>query len=132
MRLEIAESLGDFGEHEWNRLVDSRYAFLRHEFLLAAEQSGSACADTGWTPRHIGLRNSAGRLVAAAPLYEKDHSWGEFVFDWSWAHAYERAGLPYYPKLVASVPFTPATSPCWLVVRQLPACPHRSGVGACR
>ncbi len=111
MRTTIADSIGEFDARDWNALVDPRYPFLRHEFLLAAETSGSAAADSGWLPRHIGLQDASGKLVGAMPLYEKTHSWGEFVFDWSWAHAYERAGLPYYPKLVSAVPFTPAPSP---------------------
>ncbi len=111
MRTKIADSIGEFEAQDWNALVDPRYPFLRHEFLLAAETSGSAAGDSGWLPRHIGMRDAAGTLVGAMPLYEKTHSWGEFVFDWSWAHAYERAGLSYYPKLVSAVPFTPASSP---------------------
>jgi predicted N-acyltransferase len=110
MRAEVAESINDFSARDWNRLAGDRYPFLRHEFLKAAEDSGSAGPQTGWTPRHIGLFDASGRLTAAMPLYEKSHSWGEFVFDWSWAHAYDRAGLDYYPKLVSAVPFTPATS----------------------
>jgi predicted N-acyltransferase len=110
MDVVIAESMTEFGSAEWNALAGDRYPFLRHEFLRAAEQSGSVGAGSGWTPRHVGIRDARGELVAAVPLYEKSHSWGEFVFDWSWAHAYERAGVPYYPKLVSTVPFTPATS----------------------
>ena len=110
MRTEIAASIGDFDPRAWNALVGPGYPFLTHEFLLAAEQSGSAAAESGWTPRHIGLFDRNDTLVAAMPLFEKTHSWGEFVFDWSWAHAYEKAGLEYYPKLLSAVPFTPATS----------------------
>lgn len=90
-------------------MLGDDYPFLRHAFLHAAEESGSAAPTTGWTPRHLTLRQN-GVLRAAMPLYEKDHSWGEFVFDWAWADAYARAGLDYYPKLVSTVPFTPATS----------------------
>jgi len=111
MRVEIADSIASINGQDWNRLAASHYPFLRHEFLLAAEQSGSVSADTGWSPRHISLYDSRNRLCAAMPLYEKTHSWGEFVFDWSWAQAYEQAGLRYYPKLVSAVPFTPAPSP---------------------
>lgn len=118
MRTTIVDSIGEFDARDWNALVDPRYPFLRHEFLVAAETSGSAAADSGWVPRHIGLQDASGQLVGAMPLYEKTHSWGEFVFDWSWAHAFERAGLPYYPKLVSAVPFTPATSPRLLAANQ--------------
>jgi predicted N-acyltransferase len=110
MRITIADSIGDFDPHAWNALAGARYPFLRHEFLLAAESSGCASVESGWEPRHIGLHDASGQLVGVLPLYEKSHSWGEFVFDWSWAYAYERAGLPYYPKLVSAVPFTPAPS----------------------
>jgi predicted N-acyltransferase len=110
MRVEIAESISEFSADDWNRLAGERYPFLRHEFLHAAESSGSAGPEAGWRPRHLGLLDKKGKLVAAMPLYEKNHSWGEFVFDWSWAEAYKRAGLNYYPKLVSAVPFTPATS----------------------
>ena len=94
---------------DWNRLAGDDYPFLRHEFLAAAERSGSGAPERGWIPCHLTLQRE-GRLVAALPLYEKNHSWGEFVFDWAWANAYEQAGLSYYPKLVSAVPFTPASS----------------------
>jgi len=111
MQIDITESLAEFSPDSWNQLVGDQYPFLRHEFLLTAEQSGCVATETGWKPRHIGLRDKSGKLLGAMPLYEKTHSWGEFVFDWSWAHAYERAGLDYYPKLVSAAPFTPARSP---------------------
>jgi predicted N-acyltransferase len=94
---------------EWNALVGD-YPFLRHEFLAALENTGCACTRSGWRPRHVVLRDAAG-LAAAAPLYEKTHSWGEFVFDFSWARAAEQAGMRYYPKMVCAVPFTPTTGP---------------------
>ena len=115
MRAEIATSINEFDVADWNALAGDQFPFLRHEFLLAAESTGCVAPESGWVPRHIGLRDKSGSLVAAMPLYEKTHSWGEFVFDWSWAHAYERAGLDYYPKLVSAVPFTPAPSSRLLV-----------------
>ena len=90
-------------------MLGGEFPFLKHAFLKAAEQSGSATPESGWTPRHLTLYED-GKLRAAMPLYEKSHSWGEFVFDWAWAQAYERAGLDYYPKLVSAIPFTPASS----------------------
>ena len=111
MRVEIASSIAEFDGDSWNRLLDRRYPFLDHAFLLAAETNGCVSHHTGWTPRHVGLRDNSGELKAAMPLYEKTHSWGEFVFDWNWANAYERAGHSYYPKLVSASPFTPAQSP---------------------
>jgi len=109
MRLTVHDAIADIAADEWNALAGDEYPFLRHEFLAAAEQTGCVSPDAGWAPRHLTL-DAGGRLLAAMPLYRKDHSWGEFVFDWAWARAYEQAGLPYYPKLVSAVPFTPAPS----------------------
>ena len=83
--------------------------FLRHEFLAGLETHGCLNAH-GWTPVHL-LARVGQRLLGAMPLYVKDNSYGEFVFDWTWAEAYERAGGRYYPKLVSAVPFTPVTGP---------------------
>lgn len=82
--------------------------FTTHRFLRALEQSGSVGAGSGWQPRYL-LARLDGDLIAAAPLYAKSHSQGEYIFDHNWAHAYERAGGRYYPKLQIAVPFTPAT-----------------------
>ena len=109
MRLTVHDAIADIAPDAWNALAGDTYPFLRHEFLLAAEQTGCVSEDAGWAPRHLTLERD-GRLVAAMPLYQKEHSWGEFVFDWAWARAYEQAGLRYYPKLVSAVPFTPAPS----------------------
>lgn len=109
MTVTINNSIADIDASAWNALVGDDYPFLQHSFLRAAEESGSASPETGWIPRHLTLQHD-GELRAAMPLYEKSHSWGEFVFDWAWAQAYERAGLSYYPKLVSAVPFTPAQS----------------------
>jgi predicted N-acyltransferase len=114
LRTRILDSLEGVRAADWNALDLAGRPFLRHEFLAAAERSGSATARTGWTPAHV-VAESAGQLVGAMPLYRKDHSWGEFVFDFAWARAYEQHGLPYYPKLVAAVPFTPASGPRLLV-----------------
>ena len=116
MRVEVHESIANFKPDEWNRLAGNRFPFMSHEFLLAAERSACVAPSTGWTPRHVGAYDANGKLCAAMPLYEKSHSWGEFVFDWSWAQAYQRAGLEYYPKLVSAAPFTPASS-CRLLTR---------------
>lgn len=110
MRTVIADGIADFDAREWNALARNPYPFLSHEFLLAAEATGCVSPDTGWTPRHVALYDEGNRLVGAMPLYEKTHSWGEFVFDWSWAQAYRQAGIDYYPKLVSAAPFTPASS----------------------
>ena len=105
--MRVLERITEVSALEWNALAGD-YPFLRHEFLAALEDSGCASARTGWTPQHLALFDGQG-LAAAAPLYRKEHSWGEFVFDFAWARAAEQRGLTYYPKLVCAVPFTPAT-----------------------
>ncbi|MBM3514148.1 MAG: N-acetyltransferase [Alphaproteobacteria bacterium] len=85
--------------------------FVRHAFFSALEDSGSVAADAGWQPHHVVIEDASGRVMAVAPLYLKSHSYGEYVFDWGWAQAYERAGGRYYPKLQCAVPFTPVTGP---------------------
>src|SRR5690606_38407325 len=107
LELQRIDSLEDVGPDEWNALSDGN-PFLRHEFLVALERTGCVGPGSGWEPSHITGRRD-GRLVGGMPLYVKHDSRGEFVFDWSWADAYETAGGRYYPKLVASIPFTPAT-----------------------
>lgn len=110
VRAVITDGIEEIDARDWNALVGDSYPFLRHEFLLAAEETGCVSPDTGWLPRHIALVDERDKLVGAMPLYEKTHSWGEFVFDWNWAQAYLQAGLDYYPKLVSAAPFTPAPS----------------------
>lgn len=109
MTLEVVTSLSGIHPGQWNRLAGGD-PFLRHEFLSALHDTGCASAATGWTPHYLLLR-TRGTLVAAMPLYVKDHSYGEYVFDWAWAEAYYRHGLNYYPKLICAVPFTPVTGP---------------------
>ena len=109
-QVTVHDSIADIAADDWNRVAGDQYPFLRHEFLLAAERSGSVSPETGWHPSHLCLRDHDDQLRAALILYQKDHSWGEFVFDWAWARAYEQAGFAYYPKLVSAVPFTPAPS----------------------
>ena len=111
MQAAVHDALTDIGRDEWNSIVGDAYPFLRHEFLAAAEETNCVAEATGWRPSHLTIRDAAGALRAAMLLYEKTHSWGEFVFDWAWANAYERAGFEYYPKLVSTIPFTPAPSP---------------------
>jgi len=109
--VRVARSLAEVEAAEWNTLPGAEAPFLRHEFLHALETTGCATAETGWDAHHLLLRAEDGRLMGAMPLYLKSHSWGEFVFDFTWAEAYHRAGLRYYPRLVSAVPFTPATGP---------------------
>ena len=97
----------------WDALVEAQASatpFIRHAYLVALHASGSATEETGWGPRFLTLSRGP-ELVAACPLYLKSHSYGEYVFDWAWADAYERHGLSYYPKLLDAVPFTPVPGP---------------------
>lgn len=114
MKLEIVHSLEEIPPLEWNSLDGSANPFLSHEFLAALERHGAVSHRTGWIPNHLILYDEHG-LAAAAPVYQKLHSWGEFVFDFAWADAYQRYGMEYYPKLVCAVPYTPATGPRVLV-----------------
>jgi len=93
----------------WDACAGTDNPFLLHGFLSALEESGSANARSGWRPAHLLIENEAKELLAAAPLYVKSHSYGEYVFDWGWAEAWQNAGRNYYPKLQSAVPFTPAT-----------------------
>jgi uncharacterized protein len=103
------EGMGAIDAGAWNALAGDE-PFLRHEFLAALEQCGCATPATGWSAHHLVMGDPAApRLVA--PLYEKSHSWGEFVFDFAWAKAFEQRGIAYYPKLLLALPFTPATGP---------------------
>ncbi|MBK1665071.1 GNAT family N-acetyltransferase [Rhodospirillum rubrum] len=115
LSLSVVESLSAVDSADWDRCAGHDNPFVSHAFLLALEDSGSASVKTGWLPRHAVLHDDQGRLRACAPLYLKSHSYGEYVFDWGWAEAYERAGKRYYPKLQCAVPFTPATGPRLLV-----------------
>jgi len=103
--IEISTSLAAIPVTAWNALTGGN-PFLRHEFLHALHDTGCACTATGWTPHYLLLRED-GALAGAMPLYLKTHSYGEYVFDWAWADAYQRHGLDYYPKLLNAVPFTP-------------------------
>ena len=114
VRVAVVEEIAALPAREWNALSDGSNPFVRHEFLLAVERAGCVGANTGWQPRFVTLRDDHG-LAAAAPTWLKKHSYGEFVFDFAWAQAYARAGLAYYPKLVAAAPFTPASGPRLLV-----------------
>ena len=109
--LRIVDSIASVPAQQWNALETGGNPFVRHEFLLTLERTGCVGGGTGWTPCHLLLQTASGEIEAALPLYSKSDSWGEFVFDWSWARAYQQAGLRYYPKLISMPPFTPATGP---------------------
>jgi uncharacterized protein len=107
--VRVVDSLAGVDAAEWNALA-GRQPFVRHEFLSALIETGCAVAATGWAPRFLLVRR-AGALVAAMPLFAKSHSYGEYVFDWAWADAHERHGVPYYPKVLGAIPFTPVRGP---------------------
>ena len=109
LEAHILTSLGDVAADAWDACVPGQHPFVRHAFLSALEESGSATAETGWLGQHVVLKDGGGTVIGAVPMYLKNHSHGEYVFDHGWADAYTRAGGRYYPKLQASVPFTPAT-----------------------
>jgi predicted N-acyltransferase len=111
-RTRIVDDLADIGAARWDALVAAEQAnpFVRHAFLQALQSTHCASARTGWEPQFVTLWDGA-QLVAAAPLYRKQHSYGEYVFDWAWADAHQRHGIAYYPKWLVAVPFTPVPGP---------------------
>jgi predicted N-acyltransferase len=115
MRTRTLASIDEVDAEAWNAIAGRRCPFLRHQFLAALEHQRCVGFASGWTPRIVVVESAAGALLGAAPCYEKTHSRGEFVFDFSWARAYQQAGLPYYPKLVVGVPFSPVTGVRFLV-----------------
>jgi len=108
MNVRIHGSLEEIDPLAWNRVAGPRNPFLRHEFLVALERHGCVGERLGWIPRHLAVY-AGNELVGAAPAYLKTNSYGELVFDWAWADAYQRNGIAYYPKLVVAIPYTPAT-----------------------
>ncbi len=108
MAIQVIDKLHLVNRDEWNALIDPDHPFAKYEFLDALETYG-CCQTYGWYPQHIIMRDEKQQLIGAVPMYIKDNSYGEFVFDMAWADAYERSGLQYYPKLVVSMPYTPAT-----------------------
>ena len=120
----IAASVGAFTRAEWDGLGGTTRGdpagynpFLSYDFLTILEESGCAVPRTGWQGQHLRLEDASGALLGAVPCYAKSHSQGEYVFDHGWADAFERAGGRYYPKLQASIPFTPVTGPRLLVAK---------------
>ena len=113
-QIDFVESIEEIGIEVWNNLAGTDNPFTRYEFLHALESSGSTTAATGWQPFHVLITEKAAETeiydqpIAVMPLYLKGNSWGEYVFDWSWAEAYARHGIDYYPKFVTSIPFTPS------------------------
>ena len=112
LQTHFFDTINQVSRCDWQRLNNSSSPFMRYEFFQALENSGSVGQDSGWYPQHLAVLNSdsSQSLNSLMPMYLKSHSWGEYVFDWAWAEAYQRVQLPYYPKLVATLPFTPTPS----------------------
>ena len=120
--VRVNRRIADIGKAAWEACAaPSGNPFVAYDFLDVLEQSGCAVERTGWGPQHLAIEDEAGEVGAVMPLYLKSHSQGEYIFDHSWADAYERAGGRYYPKLLAAAPFTPATGPRLLVRSDIPA-----------
>ena len=121
LRAEVSlhRRVSEIGRSAWDACADhpdhAANPFIAYDFLDIAEESGCASPRSGWAPQHLAVRDTAGDVAAVAPVYLKSHSQGEYVFDHSWADAYERAGGRYYPKLVSAAPFSPVTGPRLLV-----------------
>jgi predicted N-acyltransferase len=115
LTLTLHTRIADIPAQDWDACAGPDNPFVSRAFLSALEDSGSAGARTGWLPQHAALRNAEGRLIAVAPMYAKSHSYGEYVFDHGWAHAFDRAGGDYYPKLQVAVPFSPVPGPRLLI-----------------
>jgi predicted N-acyltransferase len=118
-QLRAIQSISEVTETEWNALLSPVAGpFLRYEFLNALEQTNCVGGNTGWQVAHLLVENIDSEIIGAMPLYLKQHSYGEFVFDWAWAQAYEQNNLPYYPKALSAIPFTPVKGPRLLVANQ--------------
>lgn len=109
MKTEFVNSIEQIDEVAWQSLVDYSSPLDNYQFFKALENSQSVCSNTGWQPHHL-LCSKSNSLHAILPMYIKQHSWGEYVFDWTWADAYQQHNVPYYPKLVATIPFTPIST----------------------
>ena len=114
--LKVVDSIHRVPAGAWDACAGGGNPFVSHAFLSALEDSGSVGEAAGWAVQHLVLEE-AGAVVGCAPLYLKNHSYGEYIFDWGWAQAYEKAGGRYYPKLQCAVPFTPATGPRFLAAK---------------
>ena len=110
MAIEVFEKFSNFKKSDWGEISKYQNPCLSYEFLNSAEGTGCASFKTGWKPKHLALFDKKRKLRAAMLLYEKHHSWGEYVFDFTWAQAYQNHNLTYYPKLISCIPFTPISS----------------------
>ncbi len=123
MHIRQLSSINEIPSELWDALVPAGYPFLQHAFLAALENSGSVTPARGWQPCHLIVEAGDGSVQGLLPLYRKQHSWGEYVFDFQWAEAWARAGHNYYPKLTAAVPFSPVQGP-----RLIAACNESRGL----
>ncbi|MBB2176227.1 N-acetyltransferase [Gluconacetobacter johannae] len=132
--MSLHRAIAEIPAAAWDACAGPDNPFVGHAFLSALEDSGSAGPRTGWLPQHAAIRDAEGRVVAVAPAYAKAHSYGEYVFDQSWARALEQAGGEYYPKLQVAVPFSPVPGPRLLVHPDAedPAALRRTLIGALR
>lgn len=114
----IVGNISEISEEKWNALLPSNTnPFLKHSFLESLETTGCVGGYSGWQPSHLVIEGGEGELLGAMPMYLKQHSYGEFVFDWSWAQAYGQNGLNYYPKALVAIPFTPVQGPRLLLAK---------------
>src|SRR5947209_20627005 len=109
--VRVHSAISEIRAATWDRCAGTLNPTVCHAFLNALEESGSTTARTGWMPQHLSLAGADGDIIGVVPLYAKTHSYGEYIFDYGWADAYERAGGRYYPKLLSGVPFTPVPGP---------------------
>ena len=110
MNVKFINTLTKVSSDDWQHVFNTLYPFTQYSFLSALEVSGCTQASTGWRAQHI-IVKEGDKILALMPCYIKDHSYGEYVFDWAWADAYHQSGHSYYPKLVTAIPFTPSTGP---------------------
>ena len=115
LNLHVSTEMGAIDADEWDAIAGKKNPFVSHAFLTALETGGAVGGNSGWSAMHLLLRSENGQLLGAMPHYLKHHSYGEYIFDHSWANAFERAGGTYYPKLLGAIPFTPASGPRLLV-----------------
>jgi len=117
MQTEIIASISDIQATDWDALNSDNNPFTSYAFLSALEETGCVGGTTGWLPRYLILKID-GKILAALPMFAKMHSWGEYVFDWAWAEAWQRNGLLYYPKLIVAIPFSPVTGKRMLMANE--------------
>ena len=129
LTLSLHRAIAEVPAADWDACAGGGNPFVSHAFLAALEESGSATARTGWLPQHAVLRDPGGRMLACAPCYAKSHSQGEYVFDYGWADAFERAGGQYYPKLQVCAPFSPVPGPRLLIHPEAGIGPAAMGQG---